>query len=274
MEAVVSAPVCPLRTGPGPDSALADEALLGMAVEVVDAGVGHWRVRTSYRYEGWAPKSCLVTGPRARAWRGLEKRAVLGKCFADILAGPDFRAPALESAPMGALLAVTGPDAGGWTAVELPDGRRGHTRTSWLGTWAQRPPEMERGALRQRIIDVALAYTAAPYRWGGKTPRGIDCSGLVSMAYLLSGIVIYRDARLQEGFDLVEIPTADIEPADVLFFPGHVALYLGGGRYLHATGRAGSDGVVQNTLEPTAAGYRADLARSITAVGSYKGFHR
>ena len=97
---------------------------------------------------------------------------------------------------------------------------------------------------------------------------GIDCSGLVSISYLLNGVVIWRDAQIQEGFTVRHIPRGAMGPGDLIFFPGHVAMYLGEGRYIHATARAGSDGVVINSLDPAAPDYREDLAQSLTAVGS------
>ena len=60
--------------------------------------------------------------------------------------------------------------------------------------------ELAAALMQRRTI-----YLGAQYRWGGKTPLGIDCSGLVSMAYLLSGVIIYRDAAIKPGFALHEI---------------------------------------------------------------------
>ena len=70
------------------------------------------------------------------------------------------------------------------------------------------------------------SYLGAQYRWGGKTPLGIDCSGIVSMAYLLNGVTIYRAAAIKSGFALHEISLEAAKPGDLLFFPGHVAMYL------------------------------------------------
>ena len=56
---------------------------------------------------------------------------------------------------------------------------------------------------------------------------------------------------------------------DLLFFPGHVAVYLGEGRYCHSTGRAGDDGFTINSLDPDAEDFRPDLAAKLSAVGSY-----
>ena len=54
-----------------------------------------------------------------------------------------------------------------------------------------------------------------------------------------------------------------------MFFPGHVAMYIGNQQYIHSTGKAGSDGVVINSLDPAAPDYRADLPEKLTGVGSY-----
>lgn len=276
MRGVIAVPICPILKEPRPDSELADQALLGTQMETLEnVGGAYRKIRTQYRYEGYAPERCLLLGDeRAAVWAEKTKQVVFHKNFAQVLAQPRFQARTLLTLPLGALAAPVEEDSQpGWTLVELPGGRRGYTRTSWLEEYVQSPPEIPEEALRARLVNAALRYRGAPYRWGGKTPQGIDCSGLVFMAYFLNGMVVYRDARIQPGFDLVEIDPGEKKPGDAIFFPGHVAMYLGDGRYLHATGRAGSDGVSVNSLDPAASDYREDLARAITHVGSYKGFH-
>ena len=100
-------------------------------------------------------------------------------------------------------------------------------------------------------------------------PAGIDCSGLCSMAYLLCGISIGRDSELKEGYPIHPAHVSDMRVGDLVYFPGHVALYLGNGEYIHSTARAGDNGVVINSFYPDSPLYRPDLPKQITAVGSY-----
>ena len=267
MNAVVSSPICPLYLRPSRQCELADEALLGWQVEILDDPAPGWyQVKTDYGYTGYAPAECLVEGDgNAARWAALPKKTVL-RGMASVRSEPRVQGWQVSGLTRGATLAVHGePNADGWQRVSLPDGRDGYTKAGFL---FDIPELKDEKALRAHIADMARLYEDAHYLWGGKTPAGVDCSGLAFMAYRLSGVTIWRDASIREGYPVHAIGRDKLDTGDLLFFPGHVAVYLGGGKYIHSTARNGSDGVVINSLDPAHEDFRPDLAEQITAIGS------
>ena len=65
------------------------------------------------------------------------------------------------------------------------------------------------------------------------------------------------------------VPREQLKKGDLLFFPGHVAMYMGDGLYCHSTAHAGDDGFTINSLDPASPVYREDLVSRITQIGSY-----
>jgi cell wall-associated NlpC family hydrolase len=93
----------------------------------------------------------------------------------------------------------------------------------------------------ERAARFALGEVGVPYRWGGESPEsGFDCSGLVRWAYLRVGIELPHNSYALYG-EGRRISESKMAPGDILFFEGlgHVGLYLGRGRMVHApeTGR-------------------------------------
>lgn len=269
-KAIVQTDIAPLYAGPNSMGELADEALYGMVVEITgEAQNGLVPVLTHYNYAGFAPQSSLlaVENAAAEAWQAAAGQVVMAP-YADAMAEPKVQAGRLAGLPRGAAVSLQGPAQDGWVPVLLAGGQKAFMRASHLAPKAPHWQQVEEKALRSALVQTALLYRGAAYRWGGKSPLGIDCSGLVSMAYMLCGCLIYRDAAIKPGFPMREIPKEEVKAGDLLFFPGHVAMAMGGGRYVHSTGFAGSDGVVVNSLVPGEEDYRPDLVEKITQAGS------
>jgi cell wall-associated NlpC family hydrolase len=106
---------------------------------------------------------------------------------------------------------------------------------------SERTPDIPAPTRAELAVRYALDAVGTPYRWGGESPSsGFDCSGLVRWAYGRVGVDLPHSsyALYGEGHRVRE---GNMEPGDILFFEGlgHVGLYLGSGRMVHApqTGR-------------------------------------
>ena len=90
----------------------------------------------------------------------------------------------------------------------------------------------------EQAASMARQYLGVPYVWGGTTPNGFDCSGLVQYVYKQLGINISRTTYYQVN-DGVEVSKNELKQGDLVFFRKngnihHVGIYIGGGQFIHA----------------------------------------
>jgi cell wall-associated NlpC family hydrolase len=150
---------------------------------------------------------------------------------------------------IGTRLPTAGEAEQGWIPVELPSG------VAWVLA-ADVAPAPARPPGGEDVLAVAAQFVGVPYVWGGMSAYGIDCSGLVHLAYRRLGVTVPRDADDQASAS-EPLGAGQEEPGDLYFFAAdgkpvhHVGLVAGPGRsMLHASGQSAAGRVVRETMTP------------------------
>ena len=86
------------------------------------------------------------------------------------------------------------------------------------------------------VVGIAMQYLGVPYVWGGASPSGFDCSGLIMYAYAQIGVSLPHNAAMQYNTVGVPVSRDQLQPGDLVFFDGlgHNGMYIGGGQFIHA----------------------------------------
>lgn len=258
--------VVPINLENSFESEMADEGLYGMVVKILEEKEDGWYlIETSYNYKGYIHQSNMtLDDERAKVWQE-KANTRIDHLLVDGMPSHSYKGNVVQLFTKGALVISTGREEDNWIEIELVKGVKVWIRKNFSKAKVKIGGEIDKTQLRKNLVDTALAYMGTQYRWGGKSPLGLDCSGLCSVSYLINGIHIYRDAVLKEEY-MREINIEEAKPGDLIFFPGHVAMYIGNHRYVHSS--SSINGVNINSLNPAHGDYRKGLADTITGVGT------
>ena len=248
---VALAAVTPLLGEPSLRTEQVSQLVVGDTGEVLDRRAEWRRVRLDRDgYEGWIHRGFVrewtkresdAWNDRARAWSEGAELDLSGR---------------LVRLPLRSRVALV-PDG-----VLLPDGRAGRVVRGSVRRFSEVLAESRSVSPEEWT---ARRFIGAPYQWGGVTPWGVDCSGLVQTAFAARGLALPRDAA-QQACEGKEILPRDIQPGDLLFFRGemssgitHVAFAGAGETLVHSTVACG--GVLRESWRPgtRAAGLRERL---------------
>jgi cell wall-associated NlpC family hydrolase len=257
--AVVAFPAAPVRRKPGHQSEMVNQLLFGETVKVLKAKKALWvKVRSLHDgYEGWMTNTLLATIDEATA--GQPANIVTQELLTKVVVEDGFM-----HVPAGSTLPAFSKD----DRKPEGQGKIGDKVYRFTGPYLIRTGKVaEPGDIR----NLATAWLNAPYLWGGRTPLGVDCSGLVQVVYKMAGLDLPRDAWQQAQAGKAIRKFRDVETGDLVFFDNkedivHVGIMLDKDHMIHASGKVKIDEMTKKGIlnpDPRAKPLRLKAIRRI-----------
>ena len=217
-------------------SAAAEKSMALISVSVTD-------MKSAPDYQSETISQALMGTP-------VEVTGIVTDYFAVVREAPHDSAQVISDCVMGDIMELGEPGMYDtpYVPVKLPDDRLGYVPAAsveMLEMW-MRSVDSSSG---EDIVRTARMFLGFPYLWGGLSPKGLDCSGLVRMSYFMNGLILLRDARQQIDtgvtLDYRDIK-ANLRAGDLVFFgrPAdgqkprsvtHVGIYMEDGMMIHSS---------------------------------------
>jgi hypothetical protein len=234
---VVSRPVINMYSSASADSEVVSQALYGSGILSLEKKNGWVHIRTGDDYTGWVAEADItplqgVYAPDGKAVRVMELSANLYR-------EPSVtkRAPVLNLPWEARLELIPGKvdESGRWLQVKLVNGQTAYVEQGNVS-------EEFAPLTIEQTIQLARRFLGVTYTWGGVSSYGFDCSGFTQMLVRQRGLIMPRDAGVQENWSgVVPVERKDLQPGDLLFFGAsltkitHTGMYIGNGEFIHDT---------------------------------------
>lgn len=263
--------VAHMRSEPRHMADFVSEELLGTPVRILKKDGGWSLIQTPDQYLGWVDSSAAEEIDAEKLIRIKQaKKIIYNEQYGFSYTDPDVKSMPVSDLVIGCLLNVRD-TKGSFYMVEYPDGRIAWVKKSEVidvEELVDRNPEPE------ALLEVALKFNGVPYLWGGKSSKGIDCSGLAYFVYYMNGMVLTRDAsqQVKYGKEITSVyDFEDLKAGDLLFFgrPAsesspervtHVVIYKGDSEFIHASGSNGRVGI--NSMDQERKNFIPSYAKS------------
>lgn len=211
----------PVLTADRRDAAAASELLPGERFALLDSGHGFaWGYCLHDGYVGHVALDALAP---AAADDAPSSEGVVGPGDALLFAEPRVKAEVIGTLPMGSRLGFEDHDERFLIVASGP----------FAGRFLHRRHLLTAGSAPDWVC-IAEQFVGAPYRWGGRSRAGVDCSGVIQVARMLGGHICRRDSDMQAADTRSEVPAGEALRGDIAFWPGHIGVMLDGERLLHA----------------------------------------
>ena len=248
-----------LRSGASTASQILDTLNKGATMTVTGTS-GDWYAVNYNGTKGYVYKQYLTVGSSSSS-SGSEPKVdsvsedsgTIRGNYVRVRTGPSTSSSIITSLNTGAKLEVTG-ITGEWYQVKY-NGQTGYVYKSYLRLGEEESSSSTStgsGSMGEKIVAKAKEYLGVPYVYGGTSPSGFDCSGLVYYVYKQLGYSIYRTASAQYR-NGVYVERSQLRPGDLVIFYnsamsaiGHIGIYVGDNQFIHAS--SGSGKVVISSL--------------------------
>ena len=247
--------VSDLRAKPDHGSERISQLLFSEIVVVIKRQGSFVKIRQTDGYEGWVYNAYLkeLQKKDANSFLSLPKSVVISKTVKTYDYKNSLRLP--YHIFYGTLLAVKS-KSNNKTKIQLPNGDLIFIKGDKLRPIKDKNRYKATGS---RLIDEAKKFFGTPYLWGGVTPLGYDCSGLVQAVFKIFDINLPRDTKDQIKTGVL-VEKDCIRTGDLLFFNRHVGLAIGKTKIIHASRHSG--GVRIESLVKEDESFREDLANT------------